>query len=256
MENAMTRRHVIAGNWKMFKTQAETHAFFSAFRPLVSSAKHCDIVIAPPFTALPAAVEAAKNTNIAISSQDVHWEKEGAFTGEISTNMLVEAGCRYVIIGHSERRQFFGETDESVAKKTKAALTAGLIPIVCVGETLVERESGQTHQVCKRQFLGGLGALTPEEFSRMLIAYEPVWAIGTGRTATPEMAADVHRFLRQCAAEKFSAAHASDLRILYGGSVKPDNIRGLMAQEELDGALVGGASLDAKSLATIVEGSR
>src|SRR6266480_3113634 len=231
MENAMTRRHVIAGNWKMFKTQAETHAFFSAFRPLVSSAKHCDIVIAPPFTALPAAVEAAKNTNIAISAQDVHWEKEGAFTGEISTNMLVEAGCRYVIIGHSERRQ-------------------------CVGETLVERESGQTHQVCKRQFLGGLGALTPEEFSRMLIAYEPVWAIGTGRTATPEMAADVHRFLRQCAAEKFSAAHASDLRILYGGSVKPDNIRGLMAQEELDGALVGGASLDAKSLATIVEASR
>src|SRR6266576_1836460 len=256
MENAMTRRHVIAGNWKMFKTQVETHAFVSAFRPLVSSAKHCDIVIAAPFTALPAAVEAAKNTNIAISAQDVHWEKEGAFTGEISTNMLVEAGCRYVIIGHSERRQFFGETDESVAKKTKAALTAGLIPIVCVGETLVERESGQTHQVCKRQFLGGLGALTPEEFSRMLIAYEPVWAIGTGRTATPEMAADVHRFLRQCAAEKFSAAHASDLRILYGGSVKPDNIRGLMAQEELDGALVGGASLDAKSLATIIEASR
>ncbi len=227
----MTRRHVIAGNWKMFKTQAETRAFFSAFRPLVSSAKHCDIVVAPPFTAIPAAVEAAKNTDIAISGQDVHWEKEGAFTGEISTNMLVEAGCRYVIIGHSERRQFFGETDESVAKKTKAALTAGLIPIVCVGETLVEREFGQTHQVCKRQFLGGLGALTPEEFSRMLIAYEPVW-------------------------EKFSAAHASDLRILYGGSVKPDNIRGLMAQEELDGALVGGASLDAKSFASIVEGSR
>ena len=221
----MTRRHVIAGNWKMFKTQAETRAFFSAFRPLVSSAKHCDIVVAPPFTAIPAAVEAAKNTDIAISGQDVHWEKEGAFTGEISTNMLVEAGCRYVIIGHSERRQLFGESDESVAKKTKAALTAGLIPIFCVGETLAERESGQTHEVCKRQFLGGLGALIPEEFSRMLVAYEPVWAIGTGRTATPEMAADVHRFLRQCAAEKFSAAHASDLRILYGGSVKPDNIR-------------------------------
>lgn len=170
--------------------------------------------------------------------------------------MLVEAGCRYVIIGHSERRQFFGETDESVAKKTKAALAAALIPVVCLGETLAQRESGQTHQFCQAQFLGGLGALTPEEFSRILIAYEPVWAIGTGRTATPEIAADVHRFLRQCAAQKFSPAQASDLRILYGGSVKPDNIRGLMAQEELDGALVGGASLDPKSLATIVEGSR
>ena len=256
MEDATSRRRVIAGNWKMFKTQVETRVFFSAFRPLVSSAKHCDIVIAPPFTAIPTAVEAAKNTNVAISAQDVHWEKEGAFTGEISSNMLVEAGCRYVIIGHSERRQFFGETDESVAKKTKAALAAGLIPIVCVGETLAAHESGQTHQVCKGQFLGGLGALTPEEFSRMLIAYEPVWAIGTGRTATPEMAADVHRFLRQCAAEKFSRAQASDLRILYGGSVKPDNIRGLMAQDELDGVLLGGASLDAKSFATIVEGCR
>ena len=252
----MSRRRVIAGNWKMFKTQAETRAFFSAFRPLVSSAKHCEIVIAPPFTAIPVAVEAARNTNVAISAQDVHWEKEGAFTGEISTNMLVEAGCRYVIIGHSERHQFFGETDQTVAKKTKAALTAGLIPIVCVGETLAERESGQTYQVCQRQFLGGLGALTPEEFSRILVAYEPVWAIGTGRTATAEIAAEVHRSLRQCAAEKFSAAQASDLRILYGGSVKPDNIRGLMAQEELDGALVGGASLDPNSFATIVEGSR
>ncbi len=246
------RRRVIAGNWKMFKTQAETRAFFSAFAPLVAASKYCDIVIAPPFTAIPAAVEAAKNTNIAISAQDVHWEKEGAFTGEISTGMLVEAGCRYVIIGHSERRQFFGETDESVAKKTKAGLAAGLTPIVCVGETLAQRESGHTHQVCKTQFFGGLGALTPEEFSRILIAYEPVWAIGTGRTATPEIAVEVHRFLRQCAAEKFSAAHASALRILYGGSVKPDNIKGLMAQEELDGGLVGGASLDPKSFAAIV----
>jgi triosephosphate isomerase len=246
------RRRVIAGNWKMFKTQAETRAFFAAFAPLVANAKHCDIVVAPPFTAIPAAVEAAKNTKIAISSQDVFWEKEGAFTGQISTGMLVEAGCRYAIIGHSERRQFFGETDETVAKKTKAALAAGLTPVVCVGELLSHRESGQTHHVCKTQFLGGLGSLTPDEFSRILIAYEPVWAIGTGRTATPEIAADVHRFLRQCAAEKFSAAHASALRILYGGSVKPDNIQGLMAQEELDGALVGGASLDAKSFAAIV----
>src|SRR6516164_11418987 len=240
----------------MFKTLAETSAFFFTFNPLVANFHHCDIVIAPAFTAIPLAVEATRGTNIAISAQDVFCEKEGAFTGEVSAPMLAEAGCRYTIIGHSERRQFFGETDESVAKKTKAALASGLIPIVCVGETLTARESGQTHQVCMGQFLGGLGALTPEEFSRMLIAYEPIWAIGTGRTATPEMAADVHRFLRHCAAAKFSPAQASDLRILYGGSVKPDNIRGLMAEEELDGVLVGGASLDAKSFATIVEASR
>src|SRR5881396_1210004 len=224
MEYAMTRRHVIAGNWKMFKTQAETHAFFSAFRPLVSSAKHCDIVIAPPFTALPAAVEAAKNTNIAISAQDVHWEKDGAFTGEISANMLVEAGCRYVIIGHSERRQFFGETDETVAKKTKAALAAGLTPIVCVGELLAQREAKNTEAVLEKQFRGGPGSLTPEEFSRILIAYEPVWAIGTGRTATPEIAAEAHSLLRRSAGENFSVHLASAVRILYGGSVKPDNI--------------------------------
>lgn len=246
------RRRVIAGNWKMCKTLGDTRAFFSAFTPLVANSRHCDIIIAPPFTAISTAVEAAKNTGIAIAGQNVHWEKDGALTGEISTNMLVEAGCRYVVIGHSERRQFFGETDETVAKKTKAALAAGLTPIVCVGELFSHREAGQTHKICKTQFTGGVASLTPDEFSRILVAYEPVWAIGTGRTATPEIAADVHRFLRQCAAETFSAAHASALRILYGGSVKPDNIQGLMAQEELDGALVGGASLDAKSFASIV----
>ncbi len=158
-----------------------------------------------------------------------------------------------MIIGHSERRQFFGETDESVAKKTKTALAAGLTPIVCIGEMLHHREGGQTEHVCRSQFLGGPGALTPDEFSRILIAYEPVWAIGTGKTATPEIAAEIHCLIRQCAAEKFSAAHASALRILYGGSVKPDNIQGLMAQEELDGALVGGASLDPKSFAALVK---
>jgi triosephosphate isomerase len=246
------RRRVIAGNWKMYKTIAETRAFFSAFVPLVAEVKRCDIVIAPAFTSIPAAVEAAKGTKIAISGQDVFWGKEGAFTGEVSPPMLVEAGCRYVIIGHSERRQFFGETDESVAKKTKAALSFGLTPIVCVGETLAHREAGNTEKVCKTQFSGGLGALTADEFSRILLAYEPVWAIGTGKTATPEIAAAAHRFLRQCAAERFSAAHASALQILYGGSVKPDNIQGLMAQEELDGALVGGASLDAQSFASTV----
>jgi len=248
------RRRVIAGNWKMYKTLDDTRAFFSAFAPLVAGARHCDIVIAPPFTAISAAVEAAAGTNIAIGGQDVFWEKEGAFTGEVSAQMLVDAGCRYVIIGHSERRQFFGETDESVAKKTKAALAAGLTPIVCVGEMQRDREAGQTERVCTAQFRGGPGSLTPKEFSRILIAYEPVWAIGTGRTATPEIAAEVHRFIRQCAAESFSSGHASALRILYGGSVKPDNIQGLMAQEDLDGALVGGASLDAKSFANIVKG--
>jgi len=246
------RRRVIAGNWKMYKTQAETRAFFAAFAPLVADSKHCVIVVAPPFPAIPAAVEAARGTRIGIAGQNLFWEKEGAFTGEVSSGMLAEAGCRYVLIGHSERRQFFGETDESVAKKTRAALGAGLIPIVCVGELLAEREAGRTEPVLARQFAGGPGALTPEEFSRILIAYEPVWAIGTGRVATPEMAAAAHKVLRQCAAERFSTGAASALRILYGGSVKPDNIKGLMAQEELDGALAGGASLDAKSFAAIV----
>jgi triosephosphate isomerase (TIM) len=246
------RRGVIAGNWKMFKTQMETEIFFSAFSMLVSGITQCEIVVAPPFTALHAAVQAARGSQIAIAAQDVFWENEGAFTGEISPRMLVDAGCSYVIIGHSERRQFFGETDETVAKKTKTALAAGLIPIVCIGEMLQDREGGKTEQVCRTQFLGGPGSLTPDEFSRILIAYEPVWAIGTGKTATPEIAAEAHRFIRQCTAEKFSAEHASALRILYGGSVKPDNIQGLMAEEELDGALVGGASLDANSFASIV----
>jgi triosephosphate isomerase len=246
------RRHVFAGNWKMYKSQAETRAFFSAFAPLVANSRHSDIVVAPPFTAISAAVEAARGTSIGIAGQDVFWEKEGAFTGEVSARMLAETGCRYVIIGHSERRQYFAETDDTVAKKTKAALVADLTPIVCVGEMLADREAGQTESVLGRQFRGGPGALTPEEFSRILLAYEPVWAIGTGRTATPEIAAEAHRFLRQWTAGRFSSGHASALRILYGGSVKPDNISGLMAQEELDGALVGGASLDAKSFAAIV----
>jgi triosephosphate isomerase len=247
------RRRVIAGNWKMYKNQAETRAFFAAFKPLVAGVSDCDIVVAPPFTNIPAAVEAAKGSDVGISAQDVYWEKEGAFTGQVSTGMLVEAGCRYTIIGHSERRQFFEETNETVLKKTKAALAAGLTPIVCIGEMLADREAGNTEKVIAEQFKGSLGALTAEEFSRILIAYEPVWAIGTGRTATPEIAAAVHKFVRQCAAAQFSAGHASALRILYGGSVKPDNIKGLMAQEELGGALVGGASLDAKSFASLVK---
>lgn len=246
------RRRVIAGNWKMYKKQAETRAFFDGFKPLVAAVGHCDVVIAPPYTSLCVAVEAAAGTRIGISAQNLDWRKEGAFTGEVSAEMLADAGCRYVIIGHSERRQFFGETDSGVAQRTKSALDAGLTPIVCVGEMLAEREEGRTEAILSQQFIGGPGSLTPEEFSRILIAYEPVWAIGTGRVATPEIAAAAHRFLRQCVAEQFSPEHASAIRILYGGSVKPENIQGLMAQEELDGALVGGASLEPKSFAGIV----
>ncbi|MCL4523656.1 MAG: triose-phosphate isomerase [Acidobacteria bacterium] len=246
------RRPVIAGNWKMFKTQAEARAFVIALKPLVANSSHCDIVIGAPFTALAAAVDAARGSAIGIAAQNMHWEKEGAFTGEISAKMIVEAGCSHVIIGHSERRQFFGETDVTVNKKVKAALDAELVPIVGVGELLAERESGRTEMVLETQFIGGMAGLTAQQFSRIIIAYEPVWAIGTGRTATPEMAAEAHRFLRQVAAAKFSPERAAALRILYGGSVKPDNIKGLMAQVEIDGALVGGASLDANSFASIV----
>ena len=246
------RRPLIAGNWKMYKTREDTRAFFDAFKPLVAATKHCEVVVAPPFTALHTAIDAARGTSVSVAAQNLHWEKEGAFTGEISARMLVEVGCKGVIIGHSERRQFFGETDQWVNRKTHTALTAGLMPIVCVGETLAEREANQTQAVLKRQFEGGLAALTREDFSRILIAYEPVWAIGTGRTATPEMAAEGHRYIRELAAAQFGPERASAVRILYGGSVKPDNIKGLMAQEEIDGALVGGASLDAKSFASIV----
>jgi len=236
----------------MYKTQAETRAFLAALKPLVASSRHCDIVLAPPYTALAAAVEAAHDSAISIAAQDVHWGNEGAFTGEVSARMLVEVGCRYVIIGHSERRQYFGETDDSVNKKLKAALEAGLLPIVCVGETLREREAGQTEAVLERQLRGGLATLTGAEFSHIIIAYEPVWAIGTGRTATPEMAAVAHRFLRQLASAGFTPERAAALRILYGGSVKPDNIKGLMAQVEIDGALVGGASLEPESFTSII----
>jgi triosephosphate isomerase len=246
------RKPVIAGNWKMYKTQREARDFFAAFKPLVAGATHCEIVVAPPFTAIVASVDAAKGSGIGIAGQNVYWANEGAFTGEVSPRMLVEAGCRAVIIAHSERRQFFGETDESANRKVKAALAAGLAPILCVGETLAEREAGHTQKVLEKQFRGSLAALTPVEFSRIILAYEPVWAIGTGRTATSEIAAEAHKFLRDLAAASFGAENAASLRILYGGSVKPENIKGLMAQAEIDGALVGGASLDAAHFAAIV----
>jgi triosephosphate isomerase (TIM) len=236
----------------MFKTQAETRAFFEAFNPLVAGAHSCDMIVAPPYTSLSTAVEATRGTKISIAAQDAYWEPEGAFTGEISMRMVADTGSRAVIIGHSERRQYFAESDTSVNRRVKAALAANLTPIVCVGESLAEREANHTESVLKRQFEGGLHALTGDDFSRILLAYEPVWAIGTGKTATPEIATEVHQYLRNLAASRFSPEQASAIRILYGGSVKPDNIKGLMAQAEIDGALVGGASLDAKSFAAIV----
>jgi triosephosphate isomerase len=246
------RNPVIAGNWKMFKTCRETSAFFDAFLPQIKDVDHCQIVVAPPYTSLATAVEKADGTSVAISAQDVFWEAQGAFTGEVSVGMLVDVGCTYTIIGHSERRQFFGETDETVEKKTLAAVAGGLKAIVCVGETLVERDGGQAEEVVRRQVRNGLGRLTESDLSHIIVAYEPVWAIGTGRTATPEIAAEAHRFLRDLAASGFGKEQAVALRILYGGSVKPDNIKGLMAQVEIDGALVGGASLDARQFASIV----
>src|SRR5579871_3611235 len=246
------RKPVIAANWKMYKNPAETKAFIAALAPLVATATHAEIVVCPPFIDLAAAVDAAQNTNIEIGGQDVFWLSEGAYTGEVSAPMLAAVGCKWVLIGHSERRQYFGETDETVFKKTVAAIDAGLKPIVCLGERLEEREAGATESVCGAQFIGGIAGLTAEQFARIVIAYEPVWAIGTGKTATPEIAADAHRFIRGEIRKRYGAEAAGACRILYGGSVKPDNIKGLMAQQEIDGALVGGASLDPASFASIV----
>jgi triosephosphate isomerase len=242
----------MAGNWKMYKTAGETTAFFQQFAPMAARGAHAEIVICPPFVNIPAAVDAARSTAIEVGAQDVFWLKEGAYTGEVSAPMLAAAGCRWVIIGHSERRQYFGETDEMVLQKTIAALEAGLKPIVCVGERLEEREAGSTETVLASQCACGIAALKPEQFARIVIAYEPVWAIGTGKTATPEIAESAHAFLRADLQKNFGADAAANCRILYGGSVKPDNVRGLMAQPDIDGALVGGASLDPASFAAIV----
>jgi triosephosphate isomerase len=237
----------------MFKTRAETSTFFDALIPEIQDIEHCDIVVAPPFTALATAVDEADGTRVKISAQDVYWEKEGAFTGEVSVRMLVEAGCTSTIIGHSERRQFFGETDETVAKKTQAAVAGGLEAIVCVGEVLAERDAGQAVEVVRRQIRNGLGRLTETDLSHIIVAYEPVWAIGTGRTATPAIAAEMHAAIRKTFAEIYNEVAADTLRILYGGSVKPDNITALMKEEDIDGALVGGASLDPASFAAIIK---
>ena len=242
----------MAGNWKMYKTPAETTAFFEKFRPLVEKSEHCEIVICPPFTSLAAAVDAARNSSIRVGAQNVAWAKEGAFTGEISGPMIVAVGATHAIVGHSERRQYFNETDETVLKRTQAALEFGLTPIVCVGERLEQRESGNTEAVLVGQFQKGIAGLSAQQFAKIVIAYEPVWAIGTGKTATPEIAADAHRAIRGQVREKYGKEAADAVRILYGGSVKPDNARTLMAQPEIDGVLVGGASLDPVGFASIV----
>ena len=246
------RKPLMAGNWKMYKNTAETKSFFEKFLPLVANSAHCDVAICPTFVNLPAAVEAAAGTRVGIGAQNMYWAKEGAFTGEVSGPMLLAVGATYVIIGHSERRQFFGETDETVLKRTIAALDTGLIPIVCVGEVLAERESEQTNALLAKQFRGGIAGLSAEQFAKIVIAYEPVWAIGTGKVATPEIAADAHRAIRSEIEKQYGPAAAQATRILYGGSVKPDNVKGLMAQPEIDGALVGGASLEANSFASVV----
>jgi triosephosphate isomerase len=246
------RKPIMAGNWKMYKTPADTIAFFEKFRPLTESSGHCEIVICPPFTSLAAAADAAKGSAIRVGAQNVAWAKEGAFTGEISGPMIAATGATHTIVGHSERRQYFGETDETVLKRTLAALEFGLSPIVCVGERLEEREGGHTETVLIRQCQRGIAGLTEAQFAKIAIAYEPVWAIGTGKTATPEMAADAHRAIRAQVRENFGKEAGDSVRILYGGSVKPDNTRTLMAQPEIDGVLVGGASLDPISFASIV----
>jgi triosephosphate isomerase (TIM) len=247
------RKKVIAANWKMYKNPDQTQEFFRHFLPMVTGHDRDEIVVCPPFVDIPAAVEAAKGSNISVGGQDVHWEKEGAFTGEISTGMLLALGARHVIIGHSERRQFFGETDDVVNLKLKAALEAGLTPIACVGEVLEEREAGLTEDVLRRQCLRAFHAISSKKAVKLVIAYEPVWAIGTGKTATPQMAAEAHVLIRAEAAKAFGEEHADRLRILYGGSVKPENVKALMAEPEIDGALVGGASLDPKSFTAIVK---
>jgi len=249
----MPRKKLIAANWKMNKTPTQTEEFFSAFLPLVFEHTRDEIAVCPPCIDLQAALKAAEGSQIAIGAQDCYWKDEGAFTGEVSPSMLVAIGCTHVIIGHSERRQYFGETDDTVNLKLKAALENGLTPIVCVGEVLEEREAGLTEDVLRRQCVRAFHAISGKKAAKLVIAYEPVWAIGTGNTATPQLASDAHILIRGEAAKAFGDEFATHLRILYGGSVKPENAKALMSEEEIDGALVGGASLDPKSLAAIVQ---
>jgi len=244
------RTPVMAGNWKMYKTARQAAETIRSLAEAVKGVRGVEVVICPPFTALSAAVDAAKGSPVAIGAQDCYWETEGAFTGEVAVPMIADLGCSHCIVGHSERRQFFGETDATVDKKVEAVLAHGLTCIACVGETLQEREAGQTFAVLERQVRNGVARHLASP--RLIVAYEPVWAIGTGKTATPAQAQEAHAFIRQVAAQASSAAAAQAVRILYGGSVKPDNVAQLMAQPDVDGGLVGGASLDAASFAKIV----
>jgi triosephosphate isomerase (TIM) len=247
------RKKLITANWKMNKTPDQARDFFRDFLPLVDGHDRDEIVVCPTYLAVDAAVASTKGSNVAIGAQDLYWQTEGAFTGEICGSMLVAVGATHVIIGHSERRQYFGETDDTVNLKLKAALEAGLVPIVCVGEVLEEREAGLTDDVLRRQCLRAFNKVSAKKAVTLVVAYEPVWAIGTGKTATPDMAADAHAIIRAEAAESFGQEFADKLRILYGGSVKAENAQALMSEEEIDGALVGGASLDPKSFAAIVK---
>ncbi len=251
------RKPVIAGNWKMYKMLGDAVETALALKPLVANANHCDVVIAPVFTAIKTVADRLEGSNIRVAGQDCSTEvEEGAHTGEVMASMLKDVGAKYVIVGHSERRQYYAETDEMVNRKTRAGLASGLTVIVCVGEMLEQREQGSAETVVSGQLNGGLSELTASDLDRIIVAYEPVWAIGTGRTATPELAQELHAFIRRVFAERHSQQAGDALRILYGGSVKPDNIAGLMKQADIDGALVGGASLKAESFAQIVNYER
>jgi triosephosphate isomerase (TIM) len=246
------RAAVVAGNWKMYTTAAEAEALVRALAALVSGVKNVEVAVCPPFPYLIPVAKTLHGTAVKVGGQNMHWEDEGAFTGEVSAKMLKDAGCHFVILGHSERRQFFGETDEKINRKINQALSIGLAPIVCVGEMLAEREAGTTEKVIRTQMEGCFQALTSADMAKIVIAYEPVWAIGTGKTATPEQAQEVHRFIRGRLAGAFGSETAESIRIQYGGSVKPDNAKALMSQPDIDGALVGGASLKAEGFASIV----
>jgi triosephosphate isomerase len=249
------RTPLIAANWKMFKTVAETQAFLRGLGALAKEVSTVDLVVAPPFTAIAAGVDAARGTRIAIAAQNLYFEREGAFTGEVSARMIRDAGATHVIVGHSERRRLFGDTDAWVHRKLRAALHETLTPIVCIGETLMERERGETHAVLDRQIQTGLDGVTADELAGFILAYEPVWAIGTGKNATPAEAGDAHAHIRRRLAAWFSPTAADRCRILYGGSVKPDNIAELIGLPDVDGALVGGASLDVRTFGEIVRKS-
>ena len=246
------RKPVIAGNWKLYKTAGEAVELVGNLSPLVRQNRDVEIIVAPVFTVLGNVAQALGGTNIRIAGQDCFWEEEGAYTGEVSPKMLKDAGCSHVIIGHSERRQYFGETDETVNRKIRAALTGELTTLFCIGETLEEREADKTFVVLKKQISGGLAGITREQLDNVIVAYEPVWAIGTGRTATDGQAQETHSFIREFLSGLYDKETSDRMRILYGGSVKPENVKGLMSQPDIDGALVGGASLKAESFAAIV----